>query len=101
MEDPPRTPDPGRNAHRVGLNVVARARKASVWTPEIGGLAHYASPYSQLTRAGCPVRVVAEASGKRMRVEINGHAGQPVCVTVKTAHLSPMPPSLFDGLDMA
>jgi hypothetical protein len=80
---------------------VARAHKASVWIPEIGGLAHYASPYSQLTRAGCPVRVVAEASGKRMRVEIIGHAGHPVCVTVKTAHLSPMPPSLFDGLDMA
>ena len=80
---------------------MARPRQSPPWTPVIGALAHYASPYSQLTRAGCPVRVVAEATGKRMRVEIIGRAGTPVCITVKTDNLSPMPPSLFDGLDLA
>jgi hypothetical protein len=36
-----------------------------------------------------------------MCVEIIGHAGRPVQITVKTRNLSPMPPSLFDGLDVA
>ncbi len=77
---------------------MARRRKLPVWTPEIGALAHYASPYSSLTRSGCPVRVLAEASGARMCVEIIGHAGRPVQITVKTSNLSAMPPSLFDDL---
>lgn len=77
---------------------MARRRKVPVWTPKVGALAHYASPYSRLTRNGCPVRVLAEAAGERMCVEIIGHAGQPVQITVKTRNLSPMPPSLFDGL---
>ena len=48
---------------------------------------------------GCPVRVLAEAIGGRMRVEIIGHSGPPVRITVKTTNLFPMPPSLFDGMD--
>jgi hypothetical protein len=102
MENPPRTSDPGRTRHRIRLNAaMPRRRKVPVWTPKVGALAHYASPYSGLTRAGCPVRVLAEASGQRMCVEIIGHAGRPVQITVKTRNLSPMPPSLFDGLDVA
>lgn len=77
---------------------MARTRKPKPWQPTIGGLAHYASRYSGLSR-GCPVRVLAEAIGGRMRVEIIGHAGRPVRITVKTAYLFPMPPSLFDGMD--
>ena len=42
--------------------------------------------------------MLAEAAGERMCVGIIGHAGQPVQITVKTRNLSPMPPSLFDGL---
>ena len=41
----------------------------------------------------------AEAAGERMCVEIIGHAGRPVRVTVKSIYLHPMPPSLFDGLE--
>lgn len=43
--------------------------------------------------------MVAEAAGSRMRVEIIGRTGQAVCITVKSANLHPMPPSLFDELD--
>ncbi len=69
------------------------------WSPTIGSLARYVSRHSTLTRGGCPVRVVAEAAGSRMRVEIIGRTGQAVCITVKSANLHPMPPSLFDELD--
>ena len=70
----------------------------SSWKPVTGALAQYKSRHSGLSRQGCPVRVIAEAVGDRMVVEIIGHAGQPVQITVKTRNLSPMPPSLFDGL---
>ena len=40
-----------------------------------------------------------EAQQTRTRVEIIGHAGHPVRITVKTTNLFPMPPSLFDGMD--
>jgi hypothetical protein len=71
------------------------------WKPTIGGLAHYASRHSGLTREGCPVRVLAEASGARMYVEIIGHAGALVRITVKASNLHPMPPSLFDGTEFS
>lgn len=71
--------------------------KPQAWQPAAGDLAQYTSRHSGLTRLGCPVRVLAEASGGRTRVEIIGHAGQPVRITVKTLNLSPMPPSLFDS----
>ena len=77
---------------------MARTRKPKPWQPIIGGLAHYASRHSGLSR-GCPVRVLAEAIGGRMRVGIIGHAGHPVRITVMTTNLLPMPPSLFDGMD--
>ena len=70
------------------------------WEPRIGAIAHYHSRYSGLTR-GCPVRVVAEAVGQRRVVEIIGHAGTPVRVTVKAVHLHPMPPGLFDSPEFA
>ena len=44
---------------------MARTRKPKPWQPTIGGLAHYASRHSSLSR-GCPVRVLAEAIGGRM-----------------------------------
>lgn len=66
-----------------------------------GDIAQFCSRHSGLTRLGCPVRVVAEASCERTVVEIIGHAGRPVRVTVKTAHLHPMPPGLFDNTDFA
>ena len=78
---------------------MTRAVPSLPWSPAIGGLARYVSRHSTLTRQGCPVRVVAEAAGRRMRVEIIGRAGQPVCITVKSINLHPLPPSLFDGLE--
>ncbi len=66
----------------------------------VGQIAHYSSRTSSLTK-GCPVRVVAEAVRGRMRVQIIGKAGHPVCITVKSKNLSPMPPGLFDGLEAA
>lgn len=79
---------------------MARTRKLPAWRPAIGGLAHYASRHSGLSR-GCPVRVLAEAIRGHMRVEIIGRAGHPVRITVKAAYLFPMPPSLFDGMEAA
>lgn len=78
---------------------MAQAASSHPWTPTIGDLARYVSRHSTLTRQGCPVRVVAEASGSRMRVEIIGRTGQPVCITVKSTNLHPLPPSLFDVLE--
>lgn len=75
--------------------------KPAPWKPVIGALAQYKSRHSGLTRQGCPVRVIAEAVGDRRVVEIIGHAGHPVRVTVKAIHLHPMPPSLFDGTEIA
>ena len=72
--------------------------KPSSWKPATGALAQYKSRHSGLSRQGCPVRVIAEAVGDRMVVEIIGHAGRPVQITVKTSNLSAMPPSLFDDL---
>ena len=71
------------------------------WKPVVGALAQYKSRYSGLARLGCTVRVIAEAVGDRRVVEIIGHAGHPVRVTVKAIYLQPMPPSLFDGTELA
>lgn len=78
-----------------------RRGKPAPWKPIVGALAQYKSRYSGLARLGCPVRVIAEAVGDRRVVEIIGHAGHPVRVTVKVSHLQPMPPSLFDGTELA
>lgn len=78
-----------------------RKNRPLAWKPVVGGLAHYASRFSGLTRQGCPVRIIAEAVGARMVVEIIGYAGHPVRITVKTTNLQPMPPSLFDGTEYA
>ena len=75
--------------------------KPAPWKPVVGALAQYKSRHSGLTRQGCPVRVIAVAVGDRRVVEIIGHAGRPVRVTVKSIHLHPMPPSLFDGTELA
>lgn len=75
--------------------------KPSPWKPAVGALAQYKSRHSELSRQGCPVRVIAEAVGDRRVVEIIGHAGHPVRVTVKVVNLHPMPPSLFDGTELA
>lgn len=75
--------------------------KPSSWQPVLGALAQYQSRHSGLARLGCPVRVIAEAVGKRMVVEIIGYAGHPVRVTVKATYLHPMPPSLFDGTEFS
>ena len=69
--------------------------------PVVGALAQYKSRHSGLSRQGCSVRVIAEAIGGRRVVEIIGHAGHPVRVTVKAIYLQPMPPSLFDGTELA
>lgn len=69
--------------------------KPSPWKPAVGALAQYKSRHSGLSRQGCPVRV------DRRVVEIIGHAGHPVRVTVKVVNLHPMPPSLFDGTELA
>ena len=73
--------------------------KPSSWKPATGALAQYKSRHSGLSRQGCPVRGIAGAVGDRRVVEIIGHAGRPVRVTVKSIYLHPMPPSLFDGLE--
>lgn len=71
-------------------------RKRVAWTAAPGVLAAYTGRYGRLLRAGRLVRVVAEASGKRMVVEAIGHKGLPVKFTVKTAHLGQPQPDLFD-----
>lgn len=42
------------------------------------------------------MRIIAEAVGDRRVIEIVGHAGNVVRVTVKVHHLQPMPLSLFE-----
>ncbi len=66
------------------------------WQPAIGSVAQYIGGHSTLSRQGHTVRVLAEASGKRMVVEVIGKRGAPVRVTVKTKNLAPVMPGLFD-----
>lgn len=68
---------------------------AREWQPRIGEVVQYISNYSSFTR-GCPVRVMAEARGARMRVLLMKRDQTPVMVTVKTCNLFPLPASLFD-----
>ena len=70
-----------------------RTRK---WQPAVGGIAQYIGGNSSLSRHGHTVRVIAEASGGRMVVEVIGKRGAPVRVTVKTGNLGPVVPGLFD-----
>lgn len=74
-----------------------RGKTASL-KPRAASLAHYQTPYNGLSRQRCPVRVITEAVGDRMVVEIIEHAVLPVRETVKSIYLSPLP-SLFDTLE--
>lgn len=78
---------------------MAAHKTTSDWLPRIGELVRYVSRHSTLTRYDCPVLVVAEAAGQRMRIEIIGRTGEPVLTTVKSSNLHPLPPGLFDGID--
>lgn len=71
-------------------------RRKKKWEPIIGGVAEYVGRYSTLSRQGHTVRVIAEASGKRMVVEAIGKGGKPVRITVKRENLGPVTPGLFD-----
>lgn len=71
-------------------------RRKRKWEPTIGAVAQYVGGYSSLSRHGHTVRVIAEASGKRMVVEAIGKNGAPVRCTVKTENLGPVAPGLFD-----
>lgn len=72
------------------------ARRKKKWEPSIGAVAQYIGGYSSLSRHGHTVRVIAEASGRRMVVEAIGKKGAPVRITVKTENLGPVAPGLFD-----
>ncbi len=71
-------------------------RKIAKWMAVPGGFASYIGRSSRLLRGGRMVKVVAEATGKRMVVEAIGHKGAPVQFTVKTMNLGQPQPGLFD-----
>lgn len=71
-------------------------KKKEVWAPTIGGEAIFISTSGVGGPTGRRVRVIAEASNKRMIVSAIGLKGDPVNLTVKTKQLVPAQPGLFD-----
>lgn len=60
-----------------------------------GQLASYTGRTSRLLRGAKLLRVLAEASGRRVVVEAIGHAGKPVRFTVLASNLGRPQPQLF------
>ena len=73
----------------------SKRTRAPAWTPIPGCLAIYVGKTSPLLRGGRKVRVVAEASNRRMVVEAIGHAGKPVRFPVLAENLGQLQPGLF------
>ncbi len=71
-------------------------KKKEVWVPAIGGEAMFISTSGVGGPCGRRVRIMAEASGRRMIVEAIGLKGEPVNLTVKAKQLMPVQPGLFN-----
>jgi len=85
----------------VGKGKVMHARKRKLtgskrWVPEPGNIASYTGNDSVLLQEGTIVKVVAEASRKRMVVQAIDCHGRTVTLTLATKNLQRPQPGLFD-----